>query len=95
MVLLLRQGELLTFGAHHGPIPVDYVQWPISRGWASGRAVMDRKPVPVHDLTVAGDEFPVGRAMALRLGARSRNCEQLFSALPPKDGVIGRQLVDS
>jgi two-component system, NtrC family, sensor kinase len=70
-VLLLREGESLTFGAHHGPIPIDYVKWPISRAWAAGRSVLDRRPVHVHDLQTAGDEFSVGRAMALRLGART------------------------
>src|SRR5262249_21100070 len=44
---------------------------PLTRAWANGRAVIDRKPVHVPDLTVAGDEFPEGRADALRLGHRT------------------------
>src|SRR4029077_20997390 len=50
-VTLLREGESLVLGAHHGPIPMDFVKWPITRGWTAGRAVVDRKPVHVHDLT--------------------------------------------
>jgi GAF domain-containing protein len=70
-VILLREGESLTFGAHHGPIPMDFAKWPLTRNWTAGRAVIDGKAVHVHDLTAAGDEFPEGRAMALRLGHRT------------------------
>jgi two-component system NtrC family sensor kinase len=70
-VILLREGETLVFGAHHGPIPVDFVKWPITRTWTAGRAVVDRKPVHVHDLTAAGTEFPEGHAMAMRMGHRT------------------------
>jgi len=70
-VILLREGESLTFGAHHGPIPMDFAKWPLTRNWTAGRAVIDGKAVHVHDLTAAGDEFPEGQAMALRLGHRT------------------------
>src|SRR5262249_12910920 len=46
----------------------DFVKLPISRGWTSGRAVLDRKTVQVHDLSAAGDEFPEGHALGLRMG---------------------------
>src|SRR5262249_14137151 len=36
--------------------------------WTSGRAVLDRKTVHVHDLSAAGDEFPDGHALGLRMG---------------------------
>ena len=70
-VILLRKGESLAFGAHHGPIPMDFIELPISRAWTAGRVVVDRKPVHVHDLVAAGDEFPEGQALALRLGHRT------------------------
>jgi GAF domain-containing protein len=66
--IFLREGEALVFRAHYGPIPVDFVKLPISRGWTSGRAVLDRKTVHVHDLSAAGDEFPDGHALGLRMG---------------------------
>src|SRR5215831_1127640 len=66
--IFLREGETLVFRAHYGPIPVDFVKLPISRGWTSGRAVLDRKTVHVHDLSAAGDEFPDGHALGLRMG---------------------------
>src|SRR6266446_3565143 len=70
-VLLLRKGELLVFGAHHGPIPVDFTKWPLTRAWTSGRSVIDRRPVHVHDLQAEQIEFPDGQAMAQRMGHRT------------------------
>ena len=69
--IFLLEDESLIFGAHHGPIPQDFVRRRLSRTYANGRAVVDRKPVHVPDLTAAGDEFPEGRADALRLGHRT------------------------
>lgn len=37
----------------------------------TGRAVADCKPVHIHDLATAGDEFPQGQDMARRLGFRT------------------------
>jgi signal transduction histidine kinase len=70
-VMFLRERESLVFGAHHGPIPIDFKKWAITRNWTAGRAVIDAKPVHVHDLTTAGEEFPEGHAMAKRLGHRT------------------------
>ncbi len=70
-VILLRDGESLVFGAHHGPIPMDFDKWPLTRKWTAGRAVIDAKPVHIRDLTAAGEEFPDGHAMAVRLGHRT------------------------
>ncbi len=70
-VILLRQDDSLTFGAHYGPIPMDFVKWPITRAWTAGRSVVDRAAIHVHDLSLEGNEFPEGQGMALRLGHRS------------------------
>jgi two-component system, NtrC family, sensor kinase len=70
-VILLREGEFLVFGAHHGPIPMDFVKWSLTRKWTAGRAVVDGKSVHVHDLTAAVEEFPDSYAMATRLGHRT------------------------
>ena len=69
--IFLREDEWLIFGAHHGSIPQDVVRRRLSRTWTNGRAVVDSKPVHVPDLTAAGNEFPEGRADALRLGHRT------------------------
>jgi two-component system, NtrC family, sensor kinase len=69
-VMLLREGETLVVRSHHGPIPIDFVKLPITRGWTSGRAVVDRKPVHVVDLSSAAAEFPEAYAMYARMGNR-------------------------
>ena len=70
-VINLRQGEFLRVRAHHGPIPLDLAEWPIGRGWVSGRAFIERTPVHIHDLQASAHEFPDGSRAALRLGHRT------------------------
>jgi two-component system, NtrC family, sensor kinase len=69
--ILLREQGSLVLGAHHGPIPIDFKKWTLTRSWTAGRAVIDGQPVHVHDLSAANDEFPEGAAMAQRLGHRT------------------------
>jgi len=69
--ILLKDGESLAWRAHYGPIPIDFVKWPIGRDWVSGRAFVDGQAVHVSDLTAMGDDFPAGREMAMRLGHRT------------------------
>ena len=69
---MLKDGQDLRFSAHHGPIPMTLVKWPINRNWTAGRAFVDQRPVHVHDLqSPEGDEFPDGREMSRRMGHRT------------------------
>src|SRR5262249_15061717 len=68
-VIFLRDGGSLVVAAHRGPIPVDFIKRPVTRDWTAGRAVVDRRPIHVHDLTTAGDEFP--ESTSLRVGHRT------------------------
>ena len=43
---------------------------PLSRGLVGGRAILDRRPVQVHDLSQAED-FPEGREFALQIGYKT------------------------
>jgi GAF domain-containing protein len=70
-IIVLRDQDQLRVRAHYGPIPVDFAEWPTGRGWVTGRAVVDREPVHVHDLSTCVDEFPDGSTFALRLGHRT------------------------
>src|SRR5215472_11925364 len=70
-VILLRDGDHLRTAAHNGPMKMDFTSMPISRDWVAGRVVVDRAPVHVRDLASAKDDFPLGRAIALRLNART------------------------
>ena len=70
--VLLKDGDDLLFSAHHGPIPIGLEKWPINRNWTAGRALLDRKPVHLHDLLSAeGADFPDGRELSRRMGHRS------------------------
>jgi two-component system, NtrC family, sensor kinase len=70
-VILLRDSARLRIAAHHGPIKMDFTHGPINRDWVSGRCVVDRVPVHVHDLQAEGEEFPLGRDISLRLKQRT------------------------
>jgi two-component system NtrC family sensor kinase len=65
-IIVLRDGDQLLPRAHFGPIP-HASSVPIVRSSVSGRAVIDGRPIHVHDLAAAENEqeFPTGRAFAL------------------------------
>ena len=71
-VVRLREGGSLCLSAHHGPIPVNRDKRPINRNWTSGRSVIDRQPIHVHDmLSAEGAEFPEGQEFSRRHGNRT------------------------
>jgi two-component system, NtrC family, sensor kinase len=71
-VVRLKNGDDLQFSAHHGPVPTTTDKWLINRNSATGRSVLDRKPVHLHDMQSAeGDEFPESQARARHLGHRT------------------------
>ena len=68
----LKDGDYLVFQTQHGLIPVAWKRRPINRQWPAGRAVVDGKSVHLRDVLASeGDEFPDGREIARRDGARS------------------------
>ncbi len=70
-IIFLHQGGRLHVKAHHGPLRLDFSDWPIGRGWITGRAFTDRTAVHVHDPAAFAKEFPDGSEMARRLGYRT------------------------
>jgi GAF domain-containing protein len=71
-IVRLKDGNHLVPSAHHGPIPTNMDKWPIERNSISGRAVIDKKPVHVHDMqSTDGDEFPESQQRARHLGHRT------------------------
>jgi two-component system NtrC family sensor kinase len=69
---VLREGNELVFKEQHGSIPVVWTRRPIGREWAGGRAVVDRRPIHIHDLlSTEGEQFPDSREFALRTGVRT------------------------
>jgi GAF domain-containing protein len=71
-VVVLKDGDDLRFSAHHGPIPLKFEKLPISRNWVTGRAVVDKVPIHVHDLlSPEGDQFPLTRERLQQEGHRT------------------------
>ena len=71
-VVRLKNGDELQIRAHHGPIPIDAPKLLINRNWTAGRAVLDKKPVHVHDMQSAeGDEFLEAQERARHQGHRT------------------------
>ncbi|MBI3374595.1 MAG: GAF domain-containing protein [Betaproteobacteria bacterium] len=72
-LIQLRQGDGLRLAAHYGQIPTrsTSVIIPITRGWASGRAIMEGRSFHTHDIQAEKDEFPVGSEIARKMGYRT------------------------
>ena len=72
-VIRLVQDNVLRLVAHHGPVePAGRFEGPITRGAPTGRAVVERQTIHVHDLSVEiEDEFPESRDPQLRTGTRT------------------------
>jgi GAF domain-containing protein/anti-sigma regulatory factor (Ser/Thr protein kinase) len=96
--LYLREGDSLRRAAVHGSFvwPGSNVMLPFDRGSASGRAIVDCKPVHIHDIKLQRDEFPAGWK-AVEQHARSVGLSENHTqvAVPlVKDGVaIGSIMV--
>ncbi|MEK1852911.1 MAG: GAF domain-containing protein [Phyllobacterium sp.] len=89
--IFLKDGDMLNLRAHHGPIPIDFSGWPVSRDWVTGRAVVDRRPIHVPDLTAAPNEFPDGQAMAVRMGHRTILAAPLLRQWEAIGGIVIRR----
>jgi len=88
-VLLLREGDELTVGAHWGPIgAIVGRRFPLTRGTVMGRTIVDALPVHVEDLLTASG-FPEGREQAMRWGHRTT----LGVPLLREGGALGALLI--
>jgi len=87
VIVLLREGERLVSHAHFGAIPLDR-EVPLVRDSLAGRAVLDRRPIHIEDLS-ASDDIPIAREFALRQGFRTG----LAVPLLRQDAAIGVILV--
>jgi GAF domain-containing protein len=71
-VVLLKDGDDLRFSAHHGSIPLTQEKLPINRNWVTGRSVVDKVPILIHDLlSPEGDQFPLSRERLQQEGYRT------------------------
>ena len=85
-IVHLREGDHLRYRAHHGPIPFGFEKLPsgdgpipfgieklpINRDWVTGRSVVDKVPIHLHDaLSAEGAEFPEAQRLSRREGTRT------------------------
>jgi len=75
VALIFRvDGDVIRLAALHGPIPMTQSSEGIAigRGSVTGRAVLDRRTIHIHDLAAESDaEFPASKAAQRRFGNRT------------------------
>ncbi len=65
-------GDVLRLAAHFGPLAWMNESMPCNRGSVTGRAIVDRQTIHIHDLGAEPDtEFPVGKVLQQRFGQRT------------------------
>ena len=65
------EGEHLAVAGHYGPIPTPDEPIPLVRGTSAGRAAIERRTIHHVDLATETEEYPLGSALARRLGFRT------------------------
>jgi signal transduction histidine kinase len=68
--ILLVDGDCLCLVAHHGPISTP-TTLPITRGFVTGRVVLNRQTIHVADIQAETDEYPEGSDVGRRHGHRT------------------------
>jgi GAF domain-containing protein len=88
------EGNILRRVAHYGPIAsVSGEEGTISRGWVTGRAVVDRRTIHIHDIAAEPeDEFPEGRARTLVSGHRTSLATPLMREGVPVGAIHIRRM---
>ena len=71
-VVHLRDGSELRHRAHHGPIPIGFEKQAVRRDLITGRSVVDKVPIHLHDvLSAEGVEYPEAQEVCRRQGIRT------------------------
>ncbi len=90
-VIYRIDGEALQPVAIHGRLTAHAL--PLTRGSVTGRAVIDRQTVHIHDLAAVSEaEFPVGRVSQRRLGHRTTLATPLLREGIPLGAILIRRL---
>ena len=84
---------MLCWAAAHGPIAPYMENRPLNRGSLSGRAVVDRRTIHVHDLAAESDaEYPVAKADQRVTGHRTTLATPLLREGVPLGVIVIRRL---
>jgi signal transduction histidine kinase/HAMP domain-containing protein len=90
--IFLVEGDLLQPAASFGPLPTPPTERSISRGWVSGRCVVDRRTIHVHDLAAESEaEFPLGRESQRLYGHRTTLATPLLREGQPLGAILIRR----
>ncbi|HXH84185.1 MAG TPA: GAF domain-containing protein, partial [Candidatus Tectomicrobia bacterium] len=94
--ILRVEDEFLRPVAAYGPIPFAQrrvEKRAISRGWVTGRAVVDRRTVHVHDLAAEPEaEYPIGKEFQRQTGHRTTLATPLLREGVPLGAILIRRL---
>jgi GAF domain-containing protein len=91
------EADALRLAAHHGPIPVTTLARergvPIVRGAVTGRAVVDRQTIHVHDVAAELDtEYPDARQYQQLVGFRTALATPLLREGVPLGAILIRRM---
>ena len=90
--ILRVEGDFLRLVASFGSIPMAPGR-PISRGWVTGRSVVDRRTVHVHDLAAEPEaQFPIGRETQRLFGHRTTLATPLLREGQPLGAILIRRM---
>src|SRR5215475_5421722 len=88
--ILRIDGDILRLAASYGSLPTSQTR-PINRQVVSGRAVIDRQTIHVHDIALAEDEFPYTRTVGIPRGIRTFLATPLMSKGDPIGAIVIRR----
>ncbi len=88
--ILRVEADILRLVASYGSLPTSETR-PISRQVVSGRAVIDRQTIHVHDIAAAEDEFPDTRARGIPRGIRTLLATPLLREGTPIGTILIRR----
>src|SRR5262245_26847998 len=95
-VIFRVDNDHLRVAAHLGPIPTGRSAIgdgrPINREWVTGRAVVDRATIHIHDMSAVEAEFPIGAADAKRDGHRTTLATPLLQGDVPVGAILIRRM---
>ena len=84
------EADILRLVASFGPLPTSEIR-PMSRQVVTGRAVIDRETIHVHDITIAEDEYPEATGREIQRGVRTELATPLLREGPPIGAILIRR----
>src|SRR5262245_30270191 len=88
--ILRIDGDILRLAASYGSLPTSQTR-PLNRQLVSGRAVIDRQTIHVHDIALAEDEFPYTRSLGIPRGIRTFLATPLLCKGDPIGAIVIRR----